>query len=52
QPTAPELQEWLKQVTQAHLCQYYGQDLIMKDYNLGQKWVPMEKAIRELRARH
>lgn len=52
QPTAPDLQEWLKQVTQAHLCQHYGQDLIMKDYNLGQKWVPMEKAIGELKARH
>ena len=48
QPNAPELQEWLKQAAQAHLCDHYGQELSNTDYHLGQKWVPMEQAIREL----
>jgi len=48
QPNAPELQEWLKQAAQAHLCDYYGQELSQTDYHLGQKWVPMEQAIKEL----
>lgn len=48
QPNAPELQEWLKQAAQAHLCDYYGQELSQTDYHLNQKWVPMEQAIKEL----
>ena len=48
QPTAPELQEWLKQAAQAHLCPYQGQDLNKKDYKLSQKWVTIEQAIKEL----
>ncbi len=48
QPNAPELNEWLKQAAQAHLCDYYGQELSETDYHLNQKWLPMEKAIEEL----
>ena len=47
-PKAPELQEWLKQATEAHLCGYIGQHLRKNDYNLMQKWLPMEDAITEL----
>ncbi len=48
QPTAPELQEWIKQAAQSHLCRFVGMDLTKKDYMLGQKWLPIEEAIREL----
>lgn len=48
QPNSPELQEWLKQISQAHLCDYAGRELTKKDYNLGQKWLPIEDAIKEL----
>lgn len=44
----PELEEWLKQATTAHLCLHVGQDLTMRDYNLNQKWVPLPQAIEEL----
>jgi len=37
QPNAPELQDWLKQAAQAHLCDYYGEALSQTDYHLGQK---------------
>jgi len=47
-PSAPELQNWLKQAAEAHLCNYYGQELSKTDYQLGQKWLPMEQAIKEL----
>lgn len=48
QHNAPELNEWLKQITQAHICQYYGEELEKIDYQKKQKWLPMEQAIREL----
>ena len=48
QPNSPELHEWLKQISQAHLCEYVGVELTRNDYNLGQKWLPIEDAIREL----
>lgn len=47
-PYAPDLNEWLKQATKAHLCLHFGQDLTMKDYNLRQKWVTLPQAIEEL----
>jgi len=47
-PSAPELQEWLKQAAEAHLCPHVGVTLAKTDYGLGQKWVPMEEAIKEL----
>ena len=47
-PEAPELQEWLKQAAEAHLCPYQGQELTKKDYGVSQKWVTMEQAIKEL----
>lgn len=48
QPDAPELQNWLKQATQAHLCNYVGQPLIKKDHNLRQMWCPIDKALEAL----
>ncbi|MBA7661065.1 hypothetical protein ES703_69077 [subsurface metagenome] len=47
-PSAPELQNWLKQAAEAHLCNYVGQELSKTDYQLSQKWLPMDKAIEEL----
>lgn len=47
-PSAPELQNWIKQATEAHLCGYVGAELSKTDYHLGQKWLPMEQAIKEL----
>ncbi len=51
-PNAPDWKEWLKQAAEAHLCQYYGQELSNNDYHLGQKWLPMEQAIEELSHHH
>jgi len=48
QHNAPELNEWLKQIAQAHICNYYGEELNKIDYQKKQKWLPMEQAIREL----
>jgi len=47
-PSAPELQNWLKQVAEAHLCPYTGVDLAKKDYFLQRKWTQVVKAIDEL----
>ncbi|MBA7578800.1 hypothetical protein ES708_20665 [subsurface metagenome] len=48
QPNAPDLQEWLKQAGQAHLCDYCGQKLSRNDYHTGCKWLPLLQAIEEL----
>ncbi|MBA7624109.1 hypothetical protein ES703_31513 [subsurface metagenome] len=48
QPNTPDLTEWLRQAALAHLCDYCGQSLSKNDYHLGQKWLPMGKAIEEL----
>ena len=48
QPNAPDLKEWLKQAAEAHLCDYYGQELSNNNYHAGQKWLPMVQAIKEL----
>lgn len=47
-PTAPDLQDWIKQALQAHLCPFTGVDLPLRDYSLLQKWVRMEEAIAAL----
>ncbi len=47
-PSAPELQNWLKQAAESHLCDYVGQELSLTDYHLNQKWLPMAQAIEEL----
>ena len=47
-PTAPELQNWIKQATESHLCNHIGQELSQTNYHLGQKWVPIKQAIEEL----
>ena len=52
QPNAPDLHEWLKQAAQAHLCDYYGQELSEKDYHFNQKWIPLAQAIEELGDHH
>ena len=52
QPNVPELQEWLKQAAESHLCNYVGQGLYTIDYHLGQKWCSMEQAIEELGDHH
>lgn len=46
----PDLKEWLKRASEAHLCPHVGIELYKIDYNLHQKWVPLEQAIRELSA--
>lgn len=48
QPTSPELADWLKQASAAHLCDFTGQLLTKKDHSLCQKWLPLEEAIHEL----
>ena len=50
-PSAPELQNWLKQAAESHLCGHIGEALTNTDYHLGEKWVPMEQAIEELALR-
>lgn len=44
----PELADWLKQATKAHLCEHIGQELEKTDYLLRQKWLTVEEAINEL----
>ncbi|GAI78175.1 unnamed protein product [marine sediment metagenome] len=51
-PNAPELKEWLKQITEARLCHYSGQELSEKDYHSNHKWIPLEQAIEELGDHH
>jgi len=47
-PKTPDLQRWLVEEAQAHLCDFVGASLKIKDYNLQRKWLPMDKAIEEL----
>jgi len=47
-PQAPELQEWLKQAAEAHLCPHVGVVLSKKDYQFQQKWLPIAEALEEL----
>lgn len=47
-PEVPDIYEWFRQVTKAHLCAHVGVDLVSKDHQLHQKWLPMEEAIKEL----
>ena len=50
-PSSPELQNWLKQAAESHLCGYIGVSLTKKDYYSGQKWVTIEIAVKELTAK-
>jgi len=50
-PTDPTLEDWIRQAAKSHLCPHVGQTLAKIDYNLGQKWVRMAKAIEELTAK-
>ncbi len=47
-PDSPDLNEWIKQATKAHLCPHIGKELAKVDYDLGQKWTTIEQAIKEL----
>lgn len=47
-PHAPELQEWLKQASESHLCPHVGAILTKKDYQFQQKWLPITEALEEL----
>jgi len=51
-PESPDLREWWRQAAEAHLCDFVGQQLKRNDYNLRQKWCPMDEAIRELEHHH
>lgn len=42
---APELTEWLKQVSLAHLCPYVGESLDKEDYEKHKCWLPLESAL-------
>jgi len=44
----PVLNEWLKEISKAHLCEFVGKELAKTDYRLGQKWVTIAQAIKEL----
>lgn len=48
----PDLNEWLKEITKAHLCEFVGKELAKTDYRLGQKWIPIAQAIKELSPQH
>jgi len=50
-PSAPELQNWMKQAAEAHLCSFVGEDLTKKNHQLQQKWVTIEEAVKELSAK-
>jgi len=47
-PSAPELQNWLLQATEAHLCGFVGDELAKKDHEKVRKWVKMEDAVKAL----
>jgi len=51
-PKTPDLKRWLSEATQAHLCDFVGQSLKKKDYNLQRKWLQMDEAISELEHHH
>ena len=48
QPETPELNQWLKEISKAHLCPHAGQDLGKRDYQKRLKRVPLEEATNEL----
>ena len=47
-PDSLDLNFWLQQASKLDRCEYYGQTLEKHDYELGQKWLPVNKAIEEL----
>ncbi len=47
---APDAIQWLKQVTQAHLCHFVGDTLIQSDHRRHQKPCTIEEAITLLTA--
>lgn len=46
-----DLDDWRQQAARAYLCTHTGKKLAKTDYHLGQKWVTMEQAIKELTAK-
>ncbi|MBA7714342.1 hypothetical protein ES703_123362 [subsurface metagenome] len=47
-PQTPDLTEWLRQTSKAHLCPHAGQDLAKRDYHNRLKRVSLQQAINEL----
>ncbi len=47
-PTTPEINEWVRQAMQSHLCNFVGQSLTRKHYEQSQKTVPLSQAVEEL----
>lgn len=45
----PTITEWIKNVIDAHLCDYTGDTLTERDYGQRHKWCPIGQAIEELR---
>jgi len=48
----PDLNEWLAEITKAHLCEFVGEELTKTDYRQFQKWTPIAQAIKELSPQH
>lgn len=46
-PNAPDMQEWVKRATEAHLCAHVGISITREDYEKRQKWVLLQDAIKE-----
>ena len=47
-PNTPDIYEWMRKATEAHLCQYTGQVLTPGGYKLSQKLVLLQEMIDKL----
>lgn len=44
----PDLNEWLKKISLAHLCAFVGEDMLKNHHRLHRNLIPFEEAIKEL----
>ena len=44
----PDLIEWLKKISQAHLCDHVGVDMLQEHHRLHRKLIPFEEAVNAL----
>lgn len=44
----PDLNQWIKKISLAHLCDFVGEDIDKSHHQLHQKLIPFEEAIKEL----
>lgn len=51
-PETPDLEQWLKQVSAARICQHKGEPLGIRDYQKHLKRVPLAEAMKELSHNH